>query len=387
MCREKQTRPFAPFARKLGRSRGCRALVVGGRARCPGRLPVYAGSGRPSVSSKLLPHPCTLSSVFSPCRGRRTRFGHRRTPPRQPSVGSLTPPRFLSRLRFASSPLRKIVPTVNSASPASVEKMLGHFLELMDLSSDRKRLDSYFLKRGSPDAGGDRAPPPRPGDSILSPREEKRRKETNGAKRGASTTAGMLQLFSKSRPCAADAAAGTTSGVSAASAAAKSSPTINLSGDAAVELNLGDVDVEAQKAIMADIERRRRGERQERDQDQAADRCVFAGVAAREVEETPRQAKTAGTNKKKEAKKQPLTSPTAAAGSGAKRRAVFGIGGAGETAEGSVGAEARARARAAAVAAPRPGEDFDRQRVLSVDDGGAELTSPMDIRDFFSKRG
>ncbi len=293
---------------------------------------------------------------------------------------------------LASSPRRKIVPTVNSASPASVEKMLGHFLELMDLSSDRKRLDSYFSKRGSPDAGGDRAPPAPPGGSVPAPcpRAEKRRKEANGAKGGAAAAVGLLQLFSKARPCAADVAAGTTGGVSAAPSAARSASTISLSGDAAVELNLGDVDVEAQKAIMVDIERRRRAERQGQDQDQgqAADRFVVDGVAAREAEGTPRQAETADTNKKSKAEKQAfLRSPAAAAaGSGAKRRAVFGIGGGGEPVARNPGVEARARARAAAVTAPRP-EDFDRQRVLSVDDGSAESTSPMDIRDFFSRRG
>lgn len=41
---------------------------------------------------------------------------------------------------------RKIIPTVNASSGAAVEKLLKHFLEFMDLSQDRKRLDSYFCK-------------------------------------------------------------------------------------------------------------------------------------------------------------------------------------------------------------------------------------------------
>lgn len=41
---------------------------------------------------------------------------------------------------------RKIIPTVNASSGPAVEKLLKHFLEFMDLSQDRKRLDSYFCK-------------------------------------------------------------------------------------------------------------------------------------------------------------------------------------------------------------------------------------------------
>lgn len=49
---------------------------------------------------------------------------------------------------------RAIVPTVNASSGPAVEKMMRHFLEFMDLSSDRKRLDSYFTKHPSPASGG-----------------------------------------------------------------------------------------------------------------------------------------------------------------------------------------------------------------------------------------
>ncbi|CAM9368639.1 unnamed protein product, partial [Choristocarpus tenellus] len=45
---------------------------------------------------------------------------------------------------------RAIIPTVNATSTASVERMLSHFLGFMDLSRDKKRIDSYFSRPACP---------------------------------------------------------------------------------------------------------------------------------------------------------------------------------------------------------------------------------------------
>lgn len=51
---------------------------------------------------------------------------------------------FVIEYSCASFCYRRIIPTVNAVSDQRTENMLKHFLPFMDLSSDKKRLDSYF---------------------------------------------------------------------------------------------------------------------------------------------------------------------------------------------------------------------------------------------------
>ncbi|CAM9394873.1 unnamed protein product [Scytosiphon promiscuus] len=325
---------------------------------------------------------------------------------------------------------KKIVPTVNAASSASVEKMLSHFLELMDLSSDRKRLDSYFCKRDSPatpTACGSRASST-PVASARGPRAlntpaQKRRRGTTGSAAGRTlplaaekfpkspsearerifrdngrpigkpdrrqslstlarhdsgsaargrVSASRLSGVRVENPYAAavavhrppvaspDAAAGSRSAaVLKPAAAASAAPS-----GGAVELDR--VDVEAQKAIMADIERRKR------EQQEGQGRARGGGGSAEE--------------KRK------------ASGSGEKPRGPFSVRNGSSCSEGggSIGATLRGGFRSSGVscaaragkAAQQPAADCDgHPQVLSVDDESEEstATSPMDIRDFFSR--
>lgn len=327
------------------------------------------------------------------------------------------------RLKFAAIPFRwthdaklrrKIVPTVNAASSASVEKMLGHFLEFMDLSSDRKRLESYFCKPSTANVSrcGVVDPP-----SVEAPRSsfgasaEKRRKvpdcsaagparllgsrgrhaggesfeeldatvPARGGCQGASRVEGGVP-----RPRVIEthaAVGGTSTGGASSSVPASSSaaPVISVGGDdAAVELHLGDIDVEAQKAIMADIERRKSEDRR--------------GRGCERREQTPREsARRAPRSSEGIIPKARAGKGRTAPGSSAKRAAApSGPNSSGGdcSAGRAVGVNPRARTAAvAAVATPKPEVGFDGQQVLSVDDESAGACSPMDIRDFFSRRG
>lgn len=287
--------------------------------------------------------------------------------------------------------------------------MLGHFLEFMDLSSDRKRLDSYFGKRTSSTAAvnanscGVFSPPgaEAPKSVVGTPAAEKRRKISNCATAGPPHLSCSRGRYTGGSGEALDTAtlargdrqratrgegeaprprvkknpnAGGSGSVSAAASAAPA-PAIDVSGDAVAELDLGDVDVEAQKAIMADIERRkgedRRGRGCER-QDQTP------GSARREAETSagfrPKPA-SAGKGRK-------------APGSSAKRAAASRPGGSGGRSAGwAVGV--KSQSKTAAVAASKPEGGFDGQQLFSMDDDepSAGSCSPMDIRDFFARRG
>ena len=140
-----------------------------------------------------------------------------------------------------------------------------------------------------------------------------------------------------------------------------------------VNLHLGDVDVEAQKAIMADIERRKAEGRRSRGcerQDQAKPWSA------------KREASTSGgiLPELMAGKGKVGTAP----GSSAKRAAASRTDS--RSAGWAVGV-IKAQAKTAAVAAPKTGGGPDGQQVFSVDDQCSAAFSPMDIRDFFSKRG
>eukprot|EP00903_Cladosiphon_okamuranus_P007136 g6931.t1 len=304
---------------------------------------------------------------------------------------------------------KKIVPTVNAASPASVEKMLGHFLEFMDLSSDRKRLESYFFKpitaaaanassRDVFSPAGAEAP-----KTVFGTSAEKRRKSSKCATPGSAhfsrsiwrhtgenslalgmtaTSRGNCQrpttregegktsrhgVVTENPPTAAGG------GIIAVSAAASAARTVNLSGDDnVVDVHLGDVDVEAQKAIMAEIERRKAENRR--------------GTGCERLDQTPGSARRGV-----ETPGGALPTPRAgkgkfgnAPGSSAKRAAASRTDG--RSGGWAIGGTAQAAKTAAVVAAPKPeGGGYGRQ-VFSVDDASAGTCSPMDIRDFFSKR-
>lgn len=147
-----------------------------------------------------------------------------------------------------------------------------------------------------------------------------------------------------------------------------------VASPAPAKLRLGDIDVEAQKAIMADIERRkaadRRGRECERRQDQTP------GTARRDSETSGGVLPKPGAARKGKGGKAP--------GSSAKKRAATASG---PDRRWTGGVEAQAKT-AEAVAAQKPEGGSDGHQVFSVDDGeSAEACCPMDIRDFFSKRG
>ena len=304
---------------------------------------------------------------------------------------------------------RKIVPTVNAASSASVEKMLGHFLEFMDLSSDRKRLESYFCKPSTANVSSGGVFPP-PGaeapKSISGKSAEKRRKTSNCATAGPPLLSrsrgrhsaensganigalGTTTLFRGDcqratpgerkipRPRVAEnpyTATGGTSTSNVSAAVASTPPAINVSGDdAGVELRIGDIDVEAQKAIMADIERRKAEDRRGRRECEPLDQAP-GGSARRESETSggvlPKPA--AGKGKGDEAPGSSAKERAAASGPDKSRSAGL-----------TVGVKARAK-----TAPKKPEGGSDGQQVFSVDDESAGAFCPMDIRDFFSKRG
>lgn len=145
------------------------------------------------------------------------------------------------------------------------------------------------------------------------------------------------------------------------------------------ELHLGDVDVEAQKAILADIERRKR------DEDQRGRRCERqyqnAGGARREAR-TP-----GGTTPSRPTAYKRHKAPRSSAAQAAASRPDSSDG---HSAGWAVGV--KPQARTAAAAAPKPSEGgggFEGQQVFPVDDDdeNAGSCSPMDIRDFFARRG
>lgn len=231
---------------------------------------------------------------------------------------------------------RAIVPTVNAASGSSVEKMMRHFLEYMDLSKDRTRLDSYFCKptaavnedigsqrrgrhrdgAGDDSRGGNDSARFSPQPSAVRtpgkrPRSEGRSGSlgrsfpssgTGGSSKTKAKGAGQVEALQTrsflsspppplterlnarivTNPYVAKAGGAkpgqtaTPSPVATPSpwpsthdpAASHRSPAPGTSpsppgsaGDAAVELSL--VDIEAQRAIMADIERRKREQLQQ----------------------------------------------------------------------------------------------------------------------------
>ncbi|CAM9735707.1 unnamed protein product [Ectocarpus sp. 12 AP-2014] len=310
---------------------------------------------------------------------------------------------------------KKIVPTVNAVSSASVEKMLSHFLEFMDLSSDRKRLESYFCKRDPPSTTASRgidtlsSPGARASNPFSSP-AEKRQKNAN------SSTGWPPNLFPAEKPSRPplkaaernclhenDATSGTTmddfscvprregevlrsrageqpcgdadplpeATMTAEVAVPAAMPARSVVADAgtrasstpsAVELDL--VDVEAQKAIMADIERRKRGQQET---NATGAHTSQSGGNSREGS----RKSTPGSGRKR-------TNSSTRSDDGrpadASLRGFFG---------GNVVSDANGtRTRAESVGGCRV------QEVLTIDDEdcGAETPEPMDIRDFFSRR-
>lgn len=94
---------------------------------------------------------------------------------------------------------RKIIPTVNASSGPAVEKLLKYFLEFMDLSHDRKRLDSYFCrpspkaKRTGDVSAGMAAPSPS-GVSSTPPPASKRTRSDDIGSSGSSTAADLEDM-------------------------------------------------------------------------------------------------------------------------------------------------------------------------------------------------
>lgn len=206
--------------------------------------------------------------------------------------------------------------------------------------------------------------------------------------------------------------------MSVASSAASAAAPVNLGGDSEVDLHL--VDVEAQKAILAEIERRQHHKHFEggrerhgggEDKTAAARR---ASPGSRTVEETT-QTVTGGegergyvrtalhsTVKLTEKRMNAATPRSAGAKRGANVRPADGS----RAAEGRTGSGVKSRGifrtsgaasgevtgtKTSAVALPERGCDC-QQEVLTVDDdegfgSPADSCSPMDIRDFFSRRG
>lgn len=282
--------------------------------------------------------------------------------------------------------------------------MLGHFLEFMDLSSDRKRLESYFCKPitaasvnscGFFPPDGVEAP-----KSIFGTSVEKRRKTSNCATAGTThfsrsigrhtgENSGALGTTTTSRGnCQRSTIReeGTISrpgvvmenpptaagGGRTVSAAASAALTINVSRDGAVvDLHLGDVDVEAQKAIMADIERRKAENRRERGCERLGQ---TPGSAKREARTPGGALPTPRAEKGKVGEAPGSSAKRAAAPRTDSRSAGWAIG-------------IKAQAKTAAVVAPTLESGPDDPQVFSVDDESAGTCSPMDIRDFFSKRG
>lgn len=369
-------------------------------------------------------------------------FGSRPTP----YLACYNLPLLLSR--------RKIVPTVNAGSSASVEKMLSHFLELMDLSSDRKRLDSYFCKRDSPATptargSGDWSTPGAAGrgPSALSAPAEKRRRGTTCVAAGPtrSPAAGKIpdppppsaareRIFSEngrslgtphrrqslstltrhnsgsatrgkanaSRPLGgrvenpyAAAVAGHRPAVASPDAAA-GSRSIDVDEPAVVAapaawsgaVELDRVDVEAQKAIMADIERRKREQQQQQQQgqgrtragekpDREADSARSGDSGRGDPAEERLRVDVSGQEPSRPSVKRDDSNRPEAGTIGAEPRGVSG----------GSGVSCKA-GRLKAAEQPMVGCD-GRSPVLLIDDESDESTanSPMDIRDFFSPRG
>lgn len=190
------------------------------------------------------------------------------------------------------------MPTVNGASAASIERMLQYFFEYMDLSRDRKRLDSYFCKRPAPlGSNGNCEATSRsaaghfptsascrtsvgenPGPSKDAPYQRLVDRPVKVQRvRPSSSAPGPLsarennQIGVETHPVdlEGDRCAQGTSAVASTPAPSTPqggvAPVVETGGDGGtpetvVELDL--VDVEAQKAIMADIERRKREQRE-----------------------------------------------------------------------------------------------------------------------------
>lgn len=366
------------------------------------------------------------------------------------------------------APRRKIVPTVNAASPASVEKMLSHFLEFMDLSSDRKRLDSYFRKRDNTPAavdGSSAFSPPGAGTASKTSSGlagKRRNSAAGGAAGGPHPRPSLTEESSHSpqgatremnilehggggalntlyrRPSSAAQGEGevvprprenphasavvpsrrnqqkraTSSGVSAAGTNASGAAHIGGNGETEVELHL--VDVEAQKAIMAEIERRQRdksnnggrGSQGEREDQTAVARRASPG-SRKNTETTQTMARGGGRGGetahtvlhsavKLTEKRINATTPFAGVKRGANSSPADGSCSAGRRTGAIFGASGAASGgvigtKTAAVAAPVKGYEC-QQEVLAIDDGERAGSpgsgcNPMDIRDFFPRRG
>ncbi|CAM9656843.1 unnamed protein product [Ectocarpus sp. 6 AP-2014] len=310
---------------------------------------------------------------------------------------------------------KKIVPTVNAVSSASVEKMLSHFLEFMDLSSDRKRLESYFCKRDPPSATASRgidmlsSSGARASNPFNSPAEKRRKNansstgwppnlfpaekpsrpplkaaERNRLHENDATSGSTLDDYSsiprregealrsraREQPCG-DAGRLPEATMTAEAAVPAAMPARSFVADAgaraastpsAVELDL--VDVEAQKAIMADIERRKRGQQETK---ATGAHTAQSGGNSRESS----RKSTPGSGRKR-------TNSSTRSDDGrpadANLRGFFG---------GKVVSDAKGtRTLAESVGGCRGHE------VLTIDDEdcGTEPPEPMDIRDFFSRR-
>lgn len=361
---------------------------------------------------------------------------------------------------------RAIVPTVNASSGPAVEKMMRHFLEFMDLSNDRKRLDSYFTKRPSPASGGgggggglNRTP------TAAHTAPTGKRPKIVGGTRGDSPYSAEVSPPANQRDCidgdaepfkpppillgCANATVGDTtvypvaanpydqidksvallsspppppplpprepcgrgieivggggggggSGHAVDATAANSCSTcdsgttvafdglLGRRGDAKVEIDL--VDVEAQKAIMADIERRKRlQQHQQQQQDGTTATRPLAAVTrkrnqqsgatnhARPEETARRKANEPGSGRKQ------LSAANGGTGRGSSRSAVRATNVTGEGDAKSPGVAGQGAGSDAA--ANGSGAGGYRRRTLAADK--TPVPSTANIRDFFSLR-
>lgn len=288
------------------------------------------------------------------------------------------------------------MPTVNSASAASIEKMLGYFFEYMDLSRDRKRLDSYFCKRPAPlgsngncEVTSRSAAGTSVGENPTSAKEAPYQRLVDRPVkvqrvRPSSPAPAPLsarendQIRVETHPVEleGDPYAQGTSAI--ASTAASSTPRVGMapvvdtgrtSGTPDSVVELDSVDVEAQKAIMADIERRKREQREAK---HGSAECKWSPRG--DKLKTCSSGNQAGTDNAKRAK-----------GSTSRRKRSTAENFAASTSKTPTGAKRGDKLTTGEPEEPTVGSSGRGQRLLMIGKDGDAPSEKMNIRDFFSR--
>lgn len=309
------------------------------------------------------------------------------------------------------------MPTVNGASAASVERMLQYFFEYMDLSRDRKRLDSYFCKRPAPlgsngnckvtckstaghfptsaSCGTSVSGNPTPAKEapyhrlVDRPVKVQRVRSSSPAPSPLSARENdQIGVEMHHVELAADPCAQGTSAVASTPAPSitrvggvpRVAPAVDAGGaggtpEAVVELDL--VDVEAQKAIMADIERRKR-EQQEAQHGSAEckwssrrDKLKASSLGNQAEADNAKGAKES-TSRRKRSPAGIFTASTSKTPTGAKRGHKLETG------------EAKNAVRE--PEGTTVGSSGRGQRTLMIGKNDDTPSEKMNIRDFFSRR-